>query len=166
MHDKLFEHVGNNPEEWQKSAEALVFNYEILAQHRRQHDEERKQYAKDRGISIADMTFASLLLVGYALECFFKCLHLKRGGHLAKNGKYTGWGRGHNLVWMATETAFPLEAEEQTALKHLSMIIKWRGRYPIATNANGTFRSRYWRHPEDDSIVQRLIDALRAKIDD
>jgi hypothetical protein len=146
-------------------AEALSYNASVLTQHRHQHHEDRNQYQKRLKIDDVDMTFASLVLWGYALECFLKCLRLKRGHSLVEYGRLVGWGKNHNLVQMAREVSFKFSNSQQRILESLSTIVIWSGRYPIATSLTETSLSHYWGEPEDDNDLENLIESLRLEID-
>jgi len=160
----VFEHLGNNMKRWKSMAEALAYNASVLTQHRRQHQEDRNQYQQRLEISSVDMDFASLVLWGYALECFLKCLRLKRGHSLVKSRKLV-WVKNHNLVQMAHEVSFVLTVSQGRILESLSAIVKWSGRYPLDTTPKGTFFSHYWEDPKDDDNLEILVESLRLEID-
>ena len=65
-------------------AEALAYNASVLTQHRLHHQNDRNQYRQRLEIDSVDFDFASLVLWGYALECFLKCLYLKKFIHFQK----------------------------------------------------------------------------------
>jgi hypothetical protein len=159
----VFEHLGNDIRRWKSMAEALAYNANVLTQHRHQHQEDRNPYQQRLEISSVDMDFASLVLWGYALECLLKCLRLKRGHPLVKNGKYI-WVKNHDLVQMAQEVSFVLTDSQRRILESLSAIAKWSGRYPIDTTPKGTFLSHYWEDPKDDGDLEILVESLRLEI--
>ncbi len=160
-----FQYIGNDPERWRKKAEALTYNAEVLTQHRLDYRQERDRYQEEHELSGVDMMFASLVLWGCAMECFFKCLFLKRGGRLAKDGRYVG-RKKHSLIEMAKDAAFPLSESQQTILTNLSVVLQWSGRYPIATDPEQTFQSHYWHQPDHDEVLRELVESLRREIVD
>lgn len=151
-----FETIGNNPDVWIETAEALVYNAEVLKRHR---DESEAPSAT----ADVDRTFAELLLWGYALEAFYKALFLKQGGALVVGDALdpkVGMGN-HDLVKMALKVHYPLDGKQQDALQRLSAILLWGGRYPIAKTSSTTFVPCYWSQPEDDSTVEQIIESIR-----
>ena len=151
-----FEAIGNDPEVWIETAEALVYNAQVLKRHR---DESKAPNAT----ADVNRTFAELLLWGYALEAFFKSLFLKRGGTLVVGEAFdssVGMGN-HDLVKMALKANFPLDSTQQDALTRLSPILLWGGRYPIAKASSGTFVPCYWSQPEDDTTVEQIIESIK-----
>jgi hypothetical protein len=160
----VFEMLGNSIEEWRSIAEALAYNAGVLTEHRAKHEKERNQHEEAQHIGSVDMVFASLILWGYALEGFLKCIYLKNGGLLVQSGKFSGWGKDHDLVWMADHTQVQLTASQRRILEHLSVIARWSGRYPIATSDKESSLAHYWCEPEDDNALKELVDAFRAKI--
>jgi len=165
LRTEVFEHLGNDIKQWKSMAEALAYNARVLTMHRHQHSEDRNLYQQKLEISSVNMDFASLVLWGYALECFLKCLRLKRGHSLVENGELIGWGKNHNLVQMAQEVSFVLTASHRRILESLSIIVTWSGRYPIATSSSGTFVGHYWEDLKDDNELKILVDSLRREID-
>jgi hypothetical protein len=166
MKELLFDFLGNKPDRWRSVGEALAHNAGILARHRQEHVEDREQLQEALGIYIypTDMAFASLILWGYALECFFKCLYLEERGQLAKNGRYVG-PKTHNLVQIAGDLGFSLSDNQRRVLTDLSIITTWSGRYPVGTEWEKTFISHRWQTPEDDKIVEALVKDLRMRIE-
>lgn len=151
-----FEAIGNNPDVWSETAEALVYNAEVLKRHR---DESKAPNAT----ADVNRTFAELLLWGYALEAFFKSLFLKGGGRLVVGDAFdssVGMGN-HNLVNIARKAGFTLDGKQQDTLDRLSRILLWDGRYPIAKKSGDTFVPCHWSQPDDDATVQQIIENLR-----
>jgi len=157
-----FERMGNDPGAWRTSAEALVYNADVLKKHRyQQHEQEIT--ASNASVDVS-RTFGELLLWGYSLEAFLKCLFLKEGGEMARDGKLVDPGK-HDLLQMARKAHLQPTSAQCSILKRLSIIIQWSGRYPIATTPQKTFQSHHWGHPEDDDVLEELIEAIRLKID-
>ena len=160
-----FQYIGNDPERWRRKAEALTYNAEVLTQHRLNYEQEQDRYQEEHRLSGVDMMFASLVLWGYAVECFLKCLSLKRGKLQVRNGKFVG-RRSHDLIKMANDADFPRSESQQTVLTNLSVVLQWSGRYPMATDPEQTFQSHYWHQPDHDEVLRELVESLRREIVD
>lgn len=164
MNNVVFEYLGNESKKWREMAEALAYNASILTQHRLQHQTDRDQARRILGIGDVEMTFTSLVLWGYAVECFLKCLRLKRGHPLVVNGQIV-WIMDHNLEQMAREVSFRLNDSQQRIMKNLTMITRWSGRYPIGTSAKSISVPNYWQEPDDDIELEDILQSLRQEID-
>jgi hypothetical protein len=140
----------NNPTAWKASAEALIQSASILKQHRYQHEDSE------------DLPFVELLLWGYAVEVLLKCAFLKRGGCLVQNGKFVGPG-GHRLADIAKKTKYPVDQQQESLLERMTAIVRWSGRYPIATTLGETVQPHHWLVPEDDFELDKLIVALKQE---
>ena len=71
-----FELMGNDPGTWKTVAEALVYNAEVLKKHHyRQYEQGNTE--SDAFVAVCRLFCGELLLWGYALEAFLKCLYLK-----------------------------------------------------------------------------------------
>jgi hypothetical protein len=157
-----FELMGNDPGTWKTVAEALVYNAEVLKKHRYQ---QHGQGITASNISVYGYrTDAELLLWGYALEDFLKCLYLKEGGELARDDKYVG-PKKHDLLQMARKAHLRPTSAQCKILKSLSIIIEWGGRYPIATTSQKTRESNYHWDDQQQVVLEELIEAIRLKID-
>lgn len=146
----LYDLWSNDPSAWKMRAEALVLSANILRQHRNLHE------VSD------DMLFVELLLWGYAVEVFLKCAFLTRGGCLVMNGKYVG-PAAHKLVHIAKDTKYPIDQHQESLLERMSAIVRWSGRYPIATTLGETVQPHHWSVPEDDFELDKLIVALKQE---
>lgn len=73
------------------------------------------------------------MLLGYALECAFKALWLKRGNVLIRDGRYVGvkGAQDHNLLQLARASGFLPSAKETDVLTRLSKFARFAGRYPV-----------------------------------
>ena len=118
-----------------------------------------------------------IMLRGFALECFFKALWLKRGNKLAKDGKFLGIsGVGsHELVQLADRLEFKCTGKERDMLGRLSIFVLSIGRYPIPTewsrnrirrlHDGGFGPPTYWGSPADDAAFDRLVRKIETELD-
>lgn len=159
---KIFAHIGNNIERWRESAENLAFTANTLKAIRYKNI----QFPKINGKKIRYLQqtlYPELMLWGLTLENFFKCLILKNGEQLVREGKYVG-PKNHNLTQMARKAKFKLSPDQKLITDRLTKVIKWSGRYPIAQDLNNTTGLRQWVIPTHDEVVESLIKSLQKTI--
>lgn len=161
----VFNYLGNDLNRWRHRADALAYNAQILTEHRHSHKRERREYEREHGVTGPELMFGSLILWGYAVEAYLKCLYLKSGKQLVVAGQLDSNWRTHDLAKMAAKLKLVISAAEQRMLETLAKIAEWSGRYPIATTAGKTLSGHFWSQPEDDVILSDLVDRLRSKLD-
>ena len=117
------------------------------------------------------------MLRAMALECLFKALWLKKGGKLAKDGKYVKipGTNDHNLLSLADRVSekcgLSINSDDRELLKRLSLSIS-RGRYPInkiweltKTPPAGKVPAEWWRFPTDEQMFLSLLSRLTERLD-
>src|SRR5439155_2222868 len=102
-----------------------------------------------------------IMLRGFALECLFKALWVKRGNVLASQGKLQKIPDvgNHELLQLADKLELECEPKERDLLKCLVLFTTSVGRYPIATAwsktriqeafGGGKAPPTYWMSPGD-----------------
>jgi hypothetical protein len=159
-----FDRGSNSADAWQQSAEGLVGAALILRENRPQPKDVLEMRPSETR-AFTHRLWPELMLWGMSIEDFLKCLILKRGGTLARNGRFIGL-RNHDLSNLAIEAEFAMDAEQDRILKVLSPVVKWAGRYPAATEVSKTGGWRLWIVPVDDQIVDLIIAKLRQSVGD
>ena len=115
------------------------------------------------------------MLLGYALECGFKALWVRRGNKIVRNGRYGGvtGAKDHNLVQLAQAADFIPKPAETDVLRRLSKFVRFAGRYPVAKTTDemrpdeltqadvGFFSKREFRLAE--SILNKVVAAVSGK---
>jgi hypothetical protein len=86
----------------------------------------------------ASLSIVSTLLLAASIESLLKGLILVNGEKLLEaDGKLKRAFRHHRLHDYARQAGLsPLSADDIRALKRLSAILEWQGRYPIPTDAS------------------------------
>lgn len=153
-----FDALGNDWRPWRRTAEDLSRAAEVLREHRYHQQEHGAPFMWARAMH------AELLLWGYAVEVFLKCLYLRRGNSLFRDGGYKG-PQHHRLALIADTVGCSLTAPQRDLLDRLSQYVLWVGRYPMATRLNTFLEGTHWNSARDDSALDALIESLRSEID-
>jgi hypothetical protein len=171
----MYDKVGNLPEAWEGSADSLLSAARLL---RAARDAARQSTIKvGDAVSDGERAFPSeIMLRGFALECLFKALWVKRGHVLALQGKLrrTPGAGNHELLQLADTLEFKCEPNERDLLKRLSLFTTSVGRYPIATDwsktkiqkafSGGTGPPTYWMSPSDDDAYSAVLTRIEAEL--
>jgi len=74
------------------------------------------------------------MLLGYAIECAFKGLWVKKGNKIVQGGRYVGVPKcqDHNLVQLSGAVGLSPSKTETDVLHRLTKFVKFAGRYPVA----------------------------------
>lgn len=166
--------TGNSSEAWASSADWLLAAVRILRAAR----DAALDNPVNAGAPLRDgetVGPSEKMLRGFALECLFKALWVKRGNLLASNGrlqKIPNVGN-HNLLQLAQKLNFKCEPIEQDLLKRLSIFMRSVGRYPIPTDWHETMIQKtfdggegpptYWQSPRDDDAYNSIVMRLKAE---
>lgn len=112
----------------------------------------------------------SLMLKGYAVECFLKSIWLSMGKNLVENGEYVGIQMGdlrikdqHNLVRLSQGLGLKIfDENDERFINTLTLYSKAYGRYPIPMNQN----SDWEKYIPDDylELYGRIIKKLASEI--
>jgi hypothetical protein len=117
------------------------------------------------------------MLRGFALECLFKAVWVKRGNQLASGGRLQPikGAAPHDLLQLADKLQFQCATNERDVLKRLSLFIASVGRYPIATDWGQTKIQKsfdggcgpptYWVSPRDYETYGALVTRLNGELD-
>ncbi|MBL4658662.1 MAG: hypothetical protein JKX73_11720 [Flavobacteriales bacterium] len=183
--EEYFDTVCNKPGTWLFRADQLLLAANVL---HKKHEEaianydENDQILDDDGWIVGDnspckkyfpISGTARMLVAFALECYIKATWLTQGHQLAANGNYEGMfkSEGHDLKKLYEKLGYAMSKQEISVLTRLSIISTGMGRYPVQKNHNkGSFpgqqksESMRWSSPEDDEIVNDLIDKLKKAI--
>lgn len=167
----MYDQAGNSPEAWASSADSLLAAATLL------------RAARANPLNVGDPVPdgerarpSEIMLRGFALECLFKALWVKRGNRLASKGelqKIPGVGN-HELLQLAQKLDFKCAPTEKDLLKRLSLVTTSVGRYPIATHwsktkiqktfGGGKGPPTYWESPRDDNAYKSIVTRLEAEL--
>ena len=172
----MYDKVGNLPSAWASSADFLLSAARVLRAAR----DAVYEFPIDVGDPITDgekVFSAEIMLRGFALECHFKALWVKRGNVLTSQGrlqKIPGVGN-HDLFQLAKKLGFNCEPIEGDLLKRLSLFMISVGRYPIATDwsrtkvqkifGGGEASPTYWMSPRDDNAYNAILMRIEAELE-
>jgi hypothetical protein len=172
----MYDQVGNLSVAWQSSAESLLAAASLLRTAR----EAARATPLHVGDPISDAERShpsELMLRGFALECLFKAVWVKRGNKLASGGKLQPikGAAPHDLLQLSDTLQFSSAPPERDLLKRLSLFITSVGRYPIATDwartkiqksfDGGYGPPTYWVSPRDYETYGALVTRLLAELD-
>ena len=117
------------------------------------------------------------LLYAFAMENALKGLQIARNSGLILPNKLSKSIKSHDLIKLANDAKFPVFPQEEPALKALTHISIWAGRYPVAADLND-YRSKDnpiplgldpdalldWgsQHPIIRSCFDRMLTELRS----
>jgi len=107
-----------------------------------------------------------ILLRGFALECLFYAIWLKRGNSLVENGKFKGLDDvgSHQLYQFAAK--LKLKKCNMDMLKRWTGMIVWWGRYPIPKKPTHGSNQSIYTDPHDDDDYRSLIAELVRELGD
>jgi len=172
----MYDQVGNLPAAWEMSADSLLAAASLLRAARENSGTAPPQVGDP--VSEGEKSQPSELMIrGFALECFFKALWVKKGNQLASGGKLQPikGAAPHDLLQLADTVAFQCGPNERDVLKRLSLFTTSVGRYPIATEwgrtriqksfDGGSGPPTYWASPRDYTTYDALVARLVAELD-
>jgi hypothetical protein len=157
-----FHRSANNTISWMRTAEGLIAAALILRQSR-PRPEGVLEMRPSEVRAVDHLLWPELMLWGLSIEDLLKCLILRHGGKLAKDGKFVG-RKNHDLGGLATDAHFSLDDSEGSVIDTLSRAVKWAGRYPVATEFSKSGGWRLWTIPVDDEVVDAIIAKLKREI--
>lgn len=172
----MYDQVGNLPAAWERSADSLLAAASLL--------QTARDTARATPLHVGDPVSegersqpSELMLRGFALECLFKAVWVKRGNQLASGGRLQPikGAAPHDLLQLADKLQFQCAPNERDVLKRLSLFITSVGRYPIATDWGQTKIQKsfdgaygpptYLVSPRDYETYGALVIRLNAELD-
>jgi hypothetical protein len=159
-----FDRLGNSIVQWRRSGVQLLASAQVLSRER-----ERAE-PKGGGSGKAPMemlTFwVELMLCAFGIECLLKALWLKKGGTLARNGRYQKviGKENHNLANLCRVVSFQISARETAVLDKISEIARSAGRYPIATTSESMHEETGSWDGIEDKVLERFLVKLDAEL--
>jgi len=157
-----FHRSANNTIAWMRTAEGLIATSMILRQNR-SRPEHIIEMGRNEVRNVDHLLWPELMLWGLSIEDLFKCLILKQGGRLVKDGKFVG-RKNHDLGALAAEAHFALDDSQGSVIDTLSRAVKWAGRYPVAAEFSKSGGWVLWTIPVDDEVVDLIIAKLKREI--
>lgn len=172
----MYDKAGNDWNAWASSANYLLASARVLRAARDAAD----LAATKPGDPLPDgekVGACEFMLKGFALECLFKGLWVKRGNVLARDGKLQRirGAADHDLLQLSQKLAVRFSSVERDVLKRLSVFMTSVGRYPIPSHWSknklqklfdgGKGSLTYWVCSRDDDAFASMVAHLETELE-
>ena len=158
-----WEDAGNSIEAWAGYAKVHHFAANALREARNSAVDCITTDEDDIFIDHLETIPIEILLRGFALECLFYAIWLKRGNKLVNDGKFKGPdGVGdHQLYQFAGVCGLNCNMD---MLKRWTRMIVWWSRYPIPKKPTKGSNKDTYTHPGDDDDYMSLVTNLTREL--
>jgi len=146
-----YERSAHQPWRWKSAADNL---FEAAAHLRCLHEKAMSEVTEQRAGGAVPQGFfmdqQAHYFEGKCIELYLKCLLIKSGAQVAKNGEMTRGMMSHDLLKFCRNARFDVTASECETLRKLTESVTFWGTYPIPTKV------RSWR-PEVAGMAGVLL---------